>query len=169
MGNAAIMIRYNAAGAEQEDWMDRRAISVGGPTLQDAIDAAVQAEDAGFDVVWFNDNTGVDGLIGIGAMALKTRKIQLGTGIARAFVRAPTVTAIAAADLDELSEGRFILGFAGGTPRQNQVESSVTVEHPIPQMRELIAIMRDAWSHQTPAPLKFEGKYYHIDIRQFRR
>src|SRR5262245_47489875 len=148
---------------------DQRAISVGGATLMDAVRAAQQAEDQGFDLVWYNDNTGVDGLIGLTAMALNTKKVRLGSGIARAFVRACTVTAVAAADLDELSEGRFVLGFAGGTPRQNQVESSVTVEHPIPQMRELIAIMRDAWSHQTPAPLKFEGKYYHIDIRQFRR
>ncbi len=149
--------------------MDRVATSVGGATLMDSVQAAKDAEDAGFDVVWFNDNTGVDGMLGIAAMALKTSRVELGTGVARAFVRAPSVTAVAAADLDELSEGRFILGFAGGTPRQNLVESSVWVEHPVPQMRELITILRTAWAAQEPIRLKFDGKFYTLDMRSFRR
>ncbi|GIW08889.1 MAG: luciferase-like protein [Dehalococcoidia bacterium] len=149
--------------------MQKRAVSVGGRTIADAVKAAQQAEDAGFDLVWFNDNTGVDGLIGLTAMALNTKKIGLGSGIARAFVRACTVTAVAAADLDEISEGRFILGFAGGTPRQNQVESSVTVAHPVPQMRELIEILRLCWAAHEPQRIKYDGRFYQIDLRQFRR
>lgn len=149
--------------------MERRAVSVGGPTLRDTMQAAKDAEDAGFTHCWFNDNTGVDGYIGLTAMALNTKKIILGSGIARAFVRAPSVTAVAAADLDEISEGRFVLGIAGGTKRQNMVESSVFVEHPIPQMRELFEILRAAWARTTPGPLKYDGKFYQLDIRQFRR
>jgi probable F420-dependent oxidoreductase len=149
--------------------MERRAVSVGGRTIADVVKAAQQAEDAGFDVVWFNDNTGVDGFIGLTAMALNTRRVTLGSGIARAFVRACTVTAVAAADLDEISQGRFLLGLAGGTPRQNQVESSVTVPHPVPQMRELITILRRCWAAHTPQEIKFEGQFYSIHLRQFRR
>src|SRR5438105_2607717 len=138
---------------------NRIGVSVGGATIMDAVKVAKDAEDSGFDTVWYNDNTGVDGLLGITAMALNTKRVKLGTGIARGFVRAPTVTAVAAADLDELSEGRFILGLAGGTPRQNHNEASVWVDHPIPQMRELIDIMKMAWARQETGPLKYDGKH----------
>ncbi|MCS7002727.1 MAG: LLM class flavin-dependent oxidoreductase [Dehalococcoidia bacterium] len=158
----------NDFGAK-EDCMERRAISVGGATLRDCIAAAKAAEDAGFDVVWFNDNTGVDGLIGLAAMAMATRKVTLASGIARAFVRAPTVTAVAATDLDELTEGRFILGLAGGTPKQNLYESSVVVEHPVPQMRELNDILQLMWARSTPGPVVYNGKFYTINLRNYRR
>jgi alkanesulfonate monooxygenase SsuD/methylene tetrahydromethanopterin reductase-like flavin-dependent oxidoreductase (luciferase family) len=49
----------------------------------------------------------------LGAVAATTTELQLATGIALGFTRAPFETALAALDLDHLSEGRFTLGQGG--------------------------------------------------------
>jgi alkanesulfonate monooxygenase SsuD/methylene tetrahydromethanopterin reductase-like flavin-dependent oxidoreductase (luciferase family) len=46
----------------------------------------------------------------LGAIAAVTERVQLASGIAIAPVRSPFETAMAAIDLDRISNGRFILG-----------------------------------------------------------
>ena len=54
------------------------------------------------------------------AAAVRTRRIGLATGIALAFTRSPLVMALEALDLDELSEGRAVLGLGAGARRLNR-------------------------------------------------
>jgi alkanesulfonate monooxygenase SsuD/methylene tetrahydromethanopterin reductase-like flavin-dependent oxidoreductase (luciferase family) len=49
--------------------------------------------------------------------AMVTKRLQLATGIAVALTRSPFETAMAALDLDHLSQGRFILGLGTGPTR----------------------------------------------------
>src|SRR6201998_4693549 len=74
---------------------------------------AALAEDAGFDSVWdyeFYRNPFITQALN----ARATSRIQLGTGIATAAPRTPYEMANAAADVDELSGGRTLLGLGTG-------------------------------------------------------
>ncbi|MBI4279724.1 MAG: LLM class flavin-dependent oxidoreductase, partial [Armatimonadetes bacterium] len=83
---------------------------------------AARAEQAGFDCAWIPDSQLLwrDVWVTLSAAALATSRIALGTNVTNPLTRHPTVTACAAASLDELSGGRAIVGIGPG-------ESSVRV------------------------------------------
>jgi len=73
------------------------------------------ADNAGFRSLW--DYESYRNPFVLHALtATATKRIQLGTGIAQAFIRSPFEAANAAADIDELSQGRAILGLAYAPP-----------------------------------------------------
>src|SRR6266478_3025204 len=76
------------------------------------------------------------------AAAQATERIRIGTSIALAFPRSPVITAMAARDLAELSNGRFTLGLGTQVKRVNEFRYSTTFEHPAPKMSELIDVGR---------------------------
>src|SRR4030067_98621 len=80
---------------------------------------AQAAEAAGFEALWTAEMVH-DPFLPLAAVVSHTRRIQLGTSIALAFVRSPWVTALAALDMDLLSGGRFILGLGTGLQRLNE-------------------------------------------------
>ena len=78
-------------------------------SLREAGRAAEVAEQRGFSGIWTNE-TAHDPFLPLGQAALLTSRIELGTSVAIAFPRSPTITAYTARDLAQASEGRFILG-----------------------------------------------------------
>ncbi|MEM1363738.1 MAG: LLM class oxidoreductase [Pseudomonadota bacterium] len=95
------------------------------PTLQGHIEAAQQAEALGFAALWLRDvpfNVPSFGDVGqifdpfvyLGALAMVTDRIALGTGSVILPVRHPAHVAKAAASVDTLSNGRLLLGVASG-------------------------------------------------------
>jgi alkanesulfonate monooxygenase SsuD/methylene tetrahydromethanopterin reductase-like flavin-dependent oxidoreductase (luciferase family) len=77
----------------------------------EAADLGRLAEDSGFDAVFVveapNNN---DALAMAQAIAARTRRITVGTGIANVYLRHPALLGAAAVAIDELSGGRFVLG-----------------------------------------------------------
>jgi alkanesulfonate monooxygenase SsuD/methylene tetrahydromethanopterin reductase-like flavin-dependent oxidoreductase (luciferase family) len=75
-------------------------------------------------------------------MALRTKRIKLGTGIVNVFSRSPGLIAMHAATLDEISEGRFILGI--GTSGKRVIEGFHAREfrRPLTQVRDVIRVVR---------------------------
>ena len=69
------------------------------------------AERAGFDSIITAENAH-NPFLPLAAAALVTERIQLGTAVAMAFPRSPTVTAHVDWDLHKASKGRFYLGLA---------------------------------------------------------
>ena len=118
------------------------------------------ADEAGFDSVWdyeFFRNPFV--IHGICAQA--TKRIQHATGIATACSRTPFEMANAAADIDELTGGRMILGLATGGAMWTDIFNGADVEHPLPRLREYIEILRAQWKHLTDGePFSIEGRFY---------
>src|SRR5262249_28159775 len=72
------------------------------------------------------------------AYALHTKRIRLGAGVA-VWHRPPVVTAVASAQLTELSGNRFLLGLGSGPPQWNANLWGIPFERPIGRMREYIA------------------------------
>lgn len=90
-----------------------------GESLAELVDAAQRAEKAGAEVVWVPE-LHRSATVSAAAMAAGTSTIGIGTAIALAFTRSPLITALEALDIDEMSNGRFILGLGSGVERLNQ-------------------------------------------------
>ena len=72
------------------------------------------ADRLGYDSVWLPEGFGRDAVTFLAALGLHTERIRLATGILSTYTRTPTMTAMSAATIDELTGGRFILGLGVG-------------------------------------------------------
>jgi probable F420-dependent oxidoreductase len=118
------------------------------------------ADEAGFYSLWdyeFYRNP----FIAHALCARVTKNIKLSTGIAAASGRAPNEMANAAADVDELSNGRTILGLSTGGAGWADCYNGSDVDHPLARMREYIHIVRSIWQHHASGePFEFNGRFY---------
>ncbi len=129
-------------------------------TIGAAGEAAVAAEQAGFDG-WFATETQVDPFLGCAVAAMRTERIEIGTGIAVAFARNPMTVALAANDLQTLSGGRFVLGLGSQIKPHIRNRYSMPWSRPAARMREFVLAVRaiwDTWADGTP--LRFRGEFY---------
>jgi probable F420-dependent oxidoreductase len=125
---------------------------------------AKRAEDWGFAGVWMNE-TRHDSFVQIALAAEGTQKINVGTSIALAFTRSPTSLAYAAWDLQELSQGRLILGLGSQVKGHIERRFGVSWAPPVGRMREVITVLRMVWDRwQSGKPLDFSGKYFRINL-----
>ncbi len=140
------------------------------PSIADQIAAARHAEARGFDSVWVTEFFSHHAFVRLAAVAGATERVKVGTAIAYAFMRTPLLAASAAMDVDEISRGRVVLGLGSGTRSMNEKWYSVSFEHPpAPRIREAISLIRQAIAAQKGGGLRFEGKYYRIEIPQYAR
>ena len=122
---------------------------------------AKMVEDAGFESCWAAETTNTAFITA--AVAIQaTSKIKVGTAIALAFPRSPTITAMEAADLDELAGGRFIIGLGTQVKRINEERFSVPFEHPAPKMKEYAQVMRTVWAANRGDDVVHEGRFYTV-------
>lgn len=123
------------------------------------------AEEAGLHRVWTTEGFGGDGIVRAGHLLAHTSRIGIGTGIAYSFSRAPLAVAMAAADLADLSGGRFALGLGAGTrgvrTRRFDVDG---YDHPAPRTAEYVELVRAAL--RGTGGLRFEGRFYQADFPQ---
>jgi probable F420-dependent oxidoreductase len=140
-------------------------IGIGGP-LPLIGSMAKMVEDAGFESCWAAETTNT-AFITAAAAVQATSKIKVGTSIALAFPRSPTITAMTAWDLDELSGGRFILGLGTQVKRVNEGRFSVPFEHPAPKLAEYARALRTVWAANRGEDVVHEGRFYRITMPTF--
>ena len=89
---------------------------IGIATSSDAWKTALRAEELGFTHAWFYDTQMItaDCFVAMGAAAMKTSKIRLGTGVLVPSNRLAAVTANAFATLNGLAPGRIDFGVGTG-------------------------------------------------------
>lgn len=140
------------------------SIVVMGGTVAAAADIARRAERAGFRSAWTTEFYDRSATITLAAMAAVTDRIELGSGIAYGVARTPLVLAAEARDLDEISEGRLILGLGTGTARMRSDWHGLDPSGPAPRMEELAGLLRALWRlHERP--VEHEGRFYRCRIR----
>ena len=105
--------------------------------------AAEAAEAAGFRAFWRGETNGRDPVAILGAAALRTSRIMLGSSILNVFARSPASAAMAAATLQELSGGRFLLGLGVGN-RNIASWHGRSFGSPLRSMEEYVGIVRAA-------------------------
>ncbi len=99
------------------------------------------AEEVGVEAVFTAETWGRDQFSLLTQIALATKKIKFGTGIAPVFGRSPAVLAMTAATLDELSGGRMIIGLGTSGARVIEHWHGVPFEKPLQRLKEYCEII----------------------------
>jgi probable F420-dependent oxidoreductase len=146
----------------------REAIMSGRPETGPLITMAERAEAAGFDSVWIGDSITArprhEPLTLMAAIAARTRRVRLGTGVLLPALRNPVVLAHLIATVDRVSEGRVILGvgIAADTPqiRKEFAACGVPWEKRVGRFLETLEICRALWQRDA---VTFHGKHFTLD------
>jgi probable F420-dependent oxidoreductase len=115
-----------------------------------------QAEEKGFDGLWFGETTLRDASVLASIAACSTKQIQLGTSIVNVFTRTPSQLALLAATLNELSSGRFTLGLGVSTAAIVEGWHGQRFEKPITRLDEAVLLLRRYFSGEK---FSYEGRY----------
>ncbi|GHG26035.1 MULTISPECIES: LLM class F420-dependent oxidoreductase [Amycolatopsis] len=121
----------------------------------------VELEKAGLDVVFVPEAYSFDAVSQLGYLAAKTERVQLASGIFQIYTRTPTLTAMTAAGLDFVSDGRFILGLGASGPQVIEGFHGVKYDAPLGRTREIVEVCRQVWRRER---VVHEGKHYTIPL-----
>lgn len=125
---------------------------------------AATAESVGLDAVLVEE-TKHDPYQLLALGAANTARIGLGTSVAMAFPRSPTVTALSAWSLQQLSGGRFVLGLGTQVRAHVTRRYGVTWSAPAPRIRDYVGAVRAVWrTWQDGVPLDFASEHYTLDL-----
>ena len=108
----------------------------------DSLELARLAESRNYEMVWVPEGGGRDSLTQLTYLAANTSSVKLATGILPIYYRTPMLTAMSAAGLGELSQGRFILGLGVGHQPSVEGVHGIPFRRPLTHMRETITIIR---------------------------
>src|SRR5918997_4136241 len=140
-------------------------ISVGywglGLTAGQQIELVREAEQAGFDSVWAAEAYGSDAATVLAWLAAQTETIKLGSAIFQMPARSPAMTAMTAATLDQISNGRMILGIGSSGPQVAEGWHGQRFGKQLLRTREYVALLRKALARER---LEFEGDYYELPL-----
>lgn len=133
---------------------------------RDTIELVRLAEALGFDSAWVSEHHGAsDGylpslLVMLGAFAEATSRIRLGTGLVLAPFHDPIRLAEDAAVVDQLSDGRLMLGLGLGWREEEFRMFGVPVAERLDRTVDTVRILREAWTGER---FSYRGKAYQVD------
>jgi F420-dependent oxidoreductase-like protein len=119
------------------------------------VERVVQLEEVGLDVVWVAEAYGYDAATRLGYLAARTRRVELASGIYPIYSRTPALLAQTAAGLDEISNGRAILGLGASGPQVIEGWHGVPYDRPVQRTREIIEICRMVWQREI---VQYQGR-----------
>jgi 5,10-methylenetetrahydromethanopterin reductase len=109
--------------------------------VSELVDLARGAEDLGYDAIWVADEKFYrDPLVVLSAMATRTSRVTLGTGVTEPYARHPALIAMALGTLAELAPGRVVVGIGAGGPGFPPM--GVIRRKPATALVEAVGIMR---------------------------
>ncbi len=124
------------------------------------------AEELGFDSAWLTEHHFLsDGycpslMVTAAAIAARTKKIRIGTGVLLLPLYNPVKVAEDAAVVDIISDGRLILGLGLGYRKEEFDAFEVSLKHRKGRMEEGIEILQKSWGR---GPFSFKGKYFEYE------
>ena len=119
-----------------------------------AVELAQQAEAAGFDGLWLAG--GGDNYLKACTLLNATSRITVGTSIVPALLASPSFHASQSKYLQEISGGRFVLGFGSQTKGQVRMELGINPPKIAKMAREVIEVTRGILSGQ---PFEYDGEF----------
>jgi len=131
--------------------------------IREEMELAQYAEKKGFEAIWHAESRlARDALTPLAAIAAVTEKIKLGTGVINNWTRNVGLTAASFLTLDELSNGRALLGVgAWWDPLAWKV--GIERKKPLKAMREYVTVLQRLFRMEN---VTFEGEFVNVrDIR----
>lgn len=101
-----------------------------------------EAERLGVDSVWVPEAWMFDAVTPLGYLAAITERIRLATGVVQLGARTPAMLAMTAFALQQMSDGRFVLGIGTSGPQVMEGWHGVRFDKPVTRTRETIEIIR---------------------------
>jgi F420-dependent oxidoreductase-like protein len=135
-------------------------VGYAGKQLALPIELIREAEGLGFDSCWTAEAYGSDAVTTAAWILAQTQKIRVGTAIMQLPARAPTMAAMTAISLDQLSGGRFVVGLGPSGPQVVEGWYGASYDKPLTRLREYIEIMRLVFARE--APVQYEGVHYQL-------
>src|SRR3954454_7505493 len=132
-----------------------------GLTAENQLELVREAESAGFDSVWAAEAYGSDTATVLAWLAAQTERIRLGSGIFQMPARSPAMTAMTAATLDHLSNGRLLLGIGTSGPQVAEGCHGQRFAKQLQRTREYVEILRKALARER---LVYEGETYELPL-----
>lgn len=135
-----------------------------GGRLAGVAEQAKQAEALGYDVA-STAETQHDSMLTATLASAATGRMGIQTSVTIAFPRSPTVLAMEAWDIHDLSDGRFAIGLGSQVKGHNQRRFSTPWGPAAPRMKEYVRMMKAVWhSFQTGEQPDFVGKHYQFTL-----
>ncbi len=136
-------------------------LSYGGGFKESARQVA-ELEKVGLDLCWVAEAYGFDGVSLMGYLAAVTNTVQIASGILPIYTRTPTLLAMTAAGVDDLSGGRCQLGLGASGPQVIEGWHGVAYDRPLGRTREIIEICRQVWAREDR--LTHQGSSYTLPL-----
>lgn len=142
----------------------RESIMEGRPETGPLLALAERAESLGYDSIWIGDSLTArprhEPLTLLAAAAARTTKAELGTAVLLPALRNPVVLAHMVSTVDQISQGRLILGVGIATDvpniRAEFAAAGVPWEKRVGRMMEGLRLARALWSGE---PVTWEGRW----------
>lgn len=134
---------------------------VGADDARGQLQLTRHAESLGYEVVWAAEAYGSDSPTVLAWLAAQTSTIGVGSAVMQIPARTPAMTAMTAASLDLLSEGRFRLGLGVSGPQVSEGWHGVRFDRPLARTREFVDIVKLALARSTVA---YEGRTYTLPL-----
>jgi F420-dependent oxidoreductase-like protein len=116
---------------------------------RDAADQVVALEQAGLDTIWVPEAYGFDSPTLMGYLAAKTETVEIGSAILNVYSRTPSALLQTAAGLDNVSQGRAIIGLGASGPQVIEGFHGVPYDKPLGRTREIIELIRSGLRRET--------------------
>jgi F420-dependent oxidoreductase-like protein len=123
------------------------------------LEMAKEADRLGYDSVWAAEAYGSDAATVLAWLAPNLENAKIASGIFQMPARTPAMTAMTAATLDNISDGKFILGLGISGPQVVEGWHGQPFDRPLARAREYVEIVRKALARET---LTYEGEFYEL-------
>jgi len=142
----------------------RERVMSGEPQAAPLLELAQRAADLGFDSLWVGDSVLArprhEPITLLAAVAARVPRVALGTAVLLPALRNPVLLAHQVATLDQISQGRLILGvgIASDVPniRAEFAAAGVPWEKRVGRMLEGLRLARELW---TGKPVSWDGRW----------
>jgi F420-dependent oxidoreductase-like protein len=132
-----------------------------GLTAEQQLTLVREAESVGFDSVWAAEAYGSDAATVLAWLGANTEKIKLGSAIFQMPGRSAAMTAMTAATIDQLSDGRMLLGIGSSGPQVAEGWHGQRFARQLQRTREYVAVVRMALARER---VVFDGETLQLPL-----
>jgi F420-dependent oxidoreductase-like protein len=132
-----------------------------GLTAPQQLELVLEAERLGYDSVWTAEAYGSDAATILAWLGQATTKIKLGSAIFQMPGRSAAMTAMTAATIDQLSDGRMLLGIGSSGPQVAEGWHGQRFARQLQRTREYVAVVRMALARER---VVFDGETLQLPL-----